>query len=137
MKKLILTALLFCFAGATYSQYGEKIRMEKLLATDTTSVGQKIIYPNFTNPEISYYRITLPKGCSTGWHQHSFPVFAYIEQGTLTVEFENKGVKTFSKGDAFAEVIDLPHNGYNSGNEDVVLLAIFMGEKGKSLSTHK
>jgi hypothetical protein len=34
-------------------------------------------------------------------------------------------------------VINVYHNGKNDGNEDVVLIAFYMGEKGKPLSVKK
>jgi hypothetical protein len=33
-------------------------------------------------------------------------------------------------------VLNTLHNGVNNGKEDVILIAFFMGEKGKPLSEH-
>ena len=136
MKKILL---IFVFIGACLSvnaQYNTGIKMEPLLKTDTTSIGQKIQYPVFDNAEVSIYRITIPQGTSTGWHFHTFPVFAYIEKGTLTVEVKESKTLTFIKGQSFSEVINVLHNGTNHGTGDVVLFAVFLGEKGKPLSEH-
>ena len=118
------------------AQYNSGVRMEPILKTDTTSIGQKIQYPTFANAEVSIYRITIPSGTSTGWHYHTFPVFAYVEKGTLTVEVKEQKTLTFTQGQSFSEVINVLHNGINHGTEDVVLFAVFMGEKGKPLSVH-
>lgn len=106
------------------------------MKTDTTSIGQKIVYPTFANDEVSIVKVTLPPGKSTGWHKHFFPVFAYVLKGTLTVEVENKKTLQFPVNSSFSEVINTLHNGVNNGSEDVVLIAFFMGEKDKPLSVH-
>ena len=100
-------------------------------------IGQQIVYPSFLNDEVTIARVTIPPGKSTGWHKHKFPVFAYVMQGTLTVEVENHRLLQFAKNSSFSEVVDTFHNGVNKGNEDLVLLAFYMGEKGSSLSVRK
>jgi quercetin dioxygenase-like cupin family protein len=82
-------------------------------------------------------KITFPPGSSTGWHKHDIPVFAYVLEGELTVELENGKIIQFKQGAAFAEVHDTWHNGKNNGTENLVLIAIYMGEKGKVLSKSK
>jgi quercetin dioxygenase-like cupin family protein len=57
-------------------------------------------------------------------------------QGTLTVEIKDKVTKNYPANSSFSEVINTLHNGKNDGNEDVILIAFFMGEKGKPLSEH-
>ena len=137
MKKNI-SVLLFLFACAiTSAQYSTGVRVEPILKTDTTSIGQHIVYPNFANSEVTIARVTIPPGNSTGWHKHSFPVFAYVLKGCLTVEVENKKNMQFTQNTAFAEVLNTYHNGTNQGKDTLVLIAIFMGEKGKGLSDHK
>ena len=136
MKK---TILLFAVIGVCFiatAQYNKGVILESVLKTDTTSIGQKIVYPQFANDEVSIVKVTIPPGKSTGWHKHNFPVFAYVLQGTLTVEFENRVSLHFTQNSSFSEVIDTIHNGINNGKEDVILIAFFMGEKGKPLSLH-
>jgi quercetin dioxygenase-like cupin family protein len=136
MRKLLI---IIAFAGAynfLFAQYNSGIKFESLLKTDTTSIGQKIQYPDFANAEVSLYRITIPAGTSTGWHLHTFPVFAYVEKGTLTIEIKGHKTLTITRGQSFSEVINVQHNGSNRGTEDVVLFAVFLGEKGKALSEH-
>jgi len=136
MRKYILFFALFCICYNASAQYNKGIVLEPVLKTDTTSIGQKIVYPNFANDEVSIVKVTIPPGKSTGWHKHTFPVFAYVLKGTLTVEIEGKKTVQFAENSSFSEVINTLHNGENRGNEDVVLIAFFMGEKGKPLSVH-
>ena len=136
MKKTILLLSVLCFCFIANAQYNKGVILEPVLKTDTTSIGQKIVYPQFANDEVSIVKVTIPPGKSTGWHKHNFPVFAYVLQGALTVEFENRKSLQFSENSSFSEVIDTLHNGINYGKEDVILIAFFMGEKGKPLSVH-
>jgi quercetin dioxygenase-like cupin family protein len=137
MKKvlLVISALLICIVAE--AQYSKSIRMEPVLKTDTTTIGQKIIYPQFKNDEVTIVKINIPPGESTGWHKHAFPVFAYILKGTLTIEVENNKSMRFSENTSFAEVMNTFHNGINKGDEAVVLIAFFMGGKGTELSIHR
>ncbi len=53
MKRIVVTiSLIFvCLIGK--SQYSKGIVIEPILKTDTTSIGQKIIYPHFKEDEIT------------------------------------------------------------------------------------
>lgn len=143
MRKHIFKTLLILVIGLVGypklagSEYNKEVKLDVLLKTDTTSIGQKIIYPNFEHDEVSVLKVTIPPGKSTGWHKHRFPVFGYILKGTLTIELENNKSLQFSENASFPEVINTYHNGKNLGNEDVVLIAFFMGEKGKPLSERR
>lgn len=136
MKKYILVSIFTFVLFSLQAQYSKTVIVEPVLITDTTSIGQKIIYPQFENNEVTISKVTIPPGQSTGWHKHLIPVYAYILQGTLTVEVKNKKPLVFSKDAAFAEMIDVFHNGVNLGTEDVVLIAFYLGEKRKALSVH-
>lgn len=136
MKKLFLFFIAILLCVTVKAQYNEGVQLKPLLKTDTTSIGQKIVYPSFANNEVSIVKVTIPPGASTGWHKHLFPVFGYMMKGTLTVETKNGKSNEFTAGEAFSEVIDTLHDGVNKGKEDVVLIAFFMGEKGKPLSVH-
>ena len=134
MKRITLTIIALCICFVLKAQYNNEIKVELLLKTDTTSIGQKIIYPNFQSDEVTIAKVTIPPGKSTGWHKHTIPVFAYVLTGNLTVEIENKQTKQFPENTTFSEVINTFHNGINNGKIDVVLIAFYMGEKGKPLS---
>ena len=135
MKKLTL----FCFLMVFYSssakdQYNNDLKIETILKTDTTSIGQKIKYPSSSQDEVTMLKITIPPGKTTGWHEHDIPVFAYVLKGTLTVEFENQKTLKFTENSSFSEVVHTAHRGINNEQGDLVLLAIYLGIKGKPLS---
>jgi quercetin dioxygenase-like cupin family protein len=134
MKSNLLFLILICFSINCSGQYNSDIKIEKVLVTDTTSMGQKILYPQFTDSEVTILKISIPPGATTGWHLHTIPVFAYILKGTLTVDFEDGRKLTFKAGNSIAEVINRSHKGTNNTEDDVELIAIYLGEKGKKLS---
>ena len=134
MKRRITTIIIALSCLVLNAQYNKSIKIEPVLKTDTTSLGQKIIYPQFNDNQVTILKITMPPGKSTGWHKHLIPVFAYVLEGTITVEFENKKSIVYLKNSTISESFNTYHNGVNRGNEDVVLLAFYMGEKGKPLS---
>jgi quercetin dioxygenase-like cupin family protein len=138
MRKYILaTVLLAIFSLTAKSQYSGGLVIEKLLQTDTTSIGQKIAYPKFNDPEITMSKITFHPGQSTGWHKHAFPVFAYVLKGTLTVELEDHRVIKFKENSTYAEVINTYHNGTNQEESDLVIIAIYLGGRDQKLSVPK
>jgi quercetin dioxygenase-like cupin family protein len=138
MRKYLLTSILLGLLSLSApSQYSSGIVIEKLLQTDTTSIGQKIAYPNFSDPEVTMSKITFPSGKSTGWHKHKFPVFAFVLKGTLTVELEDHRVIKFKENSTYAEVIDTYHNGTNQEKTDLVIMAIYLGGRDQKLSVPK
>ena len=137
MKRLILTGIILCIALSGKCQYNKGVIIEPLLKTDTTTIGQKIVYPAYADDEVTIMKVTIPPGKSTGWHKHEFPVFAYVIKGSLTVETETGEDLQFKENSSFAEVINVNHNGTNKGIDDVVLIAFYMGEKGRKLSIPK
>ncbi len=136
MKKIVLVLFSVLLGYCAFGQYDKGVIIEPLLKTDTTSIGQIIHYPTFSNDEVTICKVTILPGKSTGWHKHSFPVFAYILEGNLTIEIKDKKAVRFQQFSSFAEVVDTYHNGVNYGDKKVVLIAFFMGEKNKPLSVH-
>jgi len=138
MKQTILTLLFFisCYFVA-FPQYNKGIQVVQVLKTDTTSIGQKIIFPSSENDEVTISKVTIPSGDSTGWHKHDCPVYAYVLKGTLRVKLEDGTIKEYTENNCFAEVVKTLHNGFNSSKSEVVLIAFYLGEKGKALSVKK
>jgi quercetin dioxygenase-like cupin family protein len=57
--------------------------------------------------------ITMQPGEQTGWHQHDVPMFCYMLEGEITVDYGKSGTRTYRKGDALMEAIDVVHDGRN------------------------
>lgn len=101
-----------------------------VLSTGTTAIGETVRYPSGAPAQITAVEITLEPGQQTGWHTHPVPLFGYIVEGELTVDYGTNGQRTYSKGDGLVEAMNEAHNGRNSGTSPVKILAVFIGVEG-------
>ncbi len=101
-----------------------------VLSTGTTVTGEPIRYPSGAPARITAMEITLQPGQQTGWHTHPVPLFGYILEGELTVDYGPKGQRIYRKGDGLAEAMNEAHNGRNAGQNPVKILAVFVGMEG-------
>ena len=69
MKKTSFLILAFFVVFAVGAQYKNEIVIEQVLKTGTTTIGQKIVYPQVQNAEVTMSKIIIPAGKSTGWHK--------------------------------------------------------------------
>jgi quercetin dioxygenase-like cupin family protein len=103
--------------------------VETLLETDQTVLGQDFSYPA-GKAKITAVIVTLPPGTSLPKHLHPVPLFAYILQGELLVDYGSEGQLVYHKGDAFVEAFNWPHSGRNAGKGKVRILAVYSGAVG-------
>lgn len=101
-----------------------------LLSTSDTVVGQPIVYPSSAPAKVTSAIVTMLPGEETDWHKHEIPMFGYILEGEVTVDYGSKGTRVYRKGDAVMEAIDWPHNGRNTGTVPARILGVFMGADG-------
>lgn len=101
-----------------------------VLSTSTTVTDEPIRYPTQAPARISAVEITLAPGQQTGWHSHPVPLFGYILEGELTVDYGPLGQRVYRQGDGLAEAMNEAHNGRNNGASPVRILAVFMGADG-------
>jgi quercetin dioxygenase-like cupin family protein len=100
-----------------------------VLSTGTTVTGEPIKYPPGT-AHITAVELTFKPGQQTGWHIHPVPLFGYILEGELTVDYGAKGKRTYRKGEALMEAMNEAHNGRNTGRRPLKILVVFMGADG-------
>jgi quercetin dioxygenase-like cupin family protein len=101
-----------------------------LLSTGTNVVGETLRYPTTGPAHVTAAIIVLVPEARTILHKHGVPLFAYILEGELTVEYGEHGKRTYRQGQAFMEAMDVAHFGVNTGTQPVRLLAVYMGAKG-------
>lgn len=126
---LPLLLLLATPASAFAKDYAQAT-VETLAVTSTNYAGQPLVYPQSGTPEVTALIVHMPPGSSTGWHKHPVPVYAYMLEGELTVKTENGVVKKFVKGEPIIEVLNLMHNGTNTGKGTASLVVFYTGFKG-------
>lgn len=101
-----------------------------ILSAQTNVVGETIKYPTTGAARVTAAIVTVAPGEKTVLHRHGVPMFAYILEGELTVDYGSHGKKTFAKGQALMEAMDVPHFGTNTGTQPVRLLAVYLGADG-------
>ena len=58
------------------------------------------------------------------------PLFVYILEGEVTVDYGEKGVKVIKAGESMLEAMDWAHNGMNKTDKPLRILAVYMGAEG-------
>lgn len=122
---LIVAAIL---GGVYFSSATQQVTSQTILETNSTIIGQEIQFPS-GKAYVTSSIVTIPVGAETGLHIHEYPMYAFILEGEITVDYGEKGIKTYSKGDSFIEAINYEHNGKNTGNEPAKILVVLMTEK--------
>jgi quercetin dioxygenase-like cupin family protein len=102
-----------------------------VLSTGTTVTGEPIRYPTGAPAHVTAVELVLAPGQQTGWHKHPVPLFGYILEGELTVDYGPKGQRTYRKGDGLMEAMNEAHNGRNTGQEPLKILVVIMGADGE------
>jgi len=109
--------------------------LERLFTTGTTVAGETIRYPTTGPARVSAAIVTLAAGAKTIAHEHGVPMFAYILDGELTVDYGAHGKRVYRKGDALMEAMAVEHFGVNTGTLPVRILAVYMGAEGSAPDT--
>lgn len=107
--------------------YGSGVTTKILLKTQTDGAGTKLVYPAGAPAEVTTVLVEIAPGRQTNWHTHPVPCFAYMLEGEISVETDTGEKKTFRAGDAVAEVINVLHNGTNSGAKPARLVLFVVG----------
>lgn len=128
-----LIAVSVAFARTARQDYQ---RVDTLFSGSETVVGERLVYPEPGRAKLTSVIVTMLPGETTGWHTHGVPLFAYMLEGELEVDYGEKGVRTYRKGDAFLEAMATAHNGTNKGAVPVRVMAVFMGADGHENVIH-
>ena len=79
--------------------------------------------------------VEIPPGGREGRHTHPGAVVVYIQEGVLTFDYEGNPTMTYKAGDSFFIEAGKIHEGINKGASPVKVVATFVVEKGKPLTT--
>jgi len=110
------------------------VSVETLFSGSMTAIGQPLAYPA-GEAVVTSQLVTLPPGTATGWHLHAVPLYGYILEGELIVDYGEKGTHVYRAGDSLLEAVDWPHNGHNRGSVPVRILAVYIGAEGLADAT--
>ena len=126
---LALIALLPVASAPAEEAIATKTLVTPLIATSQTVIGQPFAYPSGT-AKVTAVIVTIPPGGETGWHEHAVPLFGYMLDGVLTVDYGDKGTRIYKAGDSLMEAMNWPHDGANKGDVPVRILAVYLGAEG-------
>lgn len=79
--------------------------------------------------------VEIPPGGREGRHTHPGSVIIYVQEGTLIFDNEGKPTATYNPGDSLYVEPDKIHEGRNTGNTPVKVIATFLVKKGVPLTT--
>ncbi len=133
---LPVVAMTLSLAGlASAQERPQGYPLVPLFSTGTNIVGETIRYPVTGAAKVTAAIVTVAAGAKTITHQHGVPMFAYILDGELSVDYGAHGKRLYRKGDAFMEAMKVEHFGDNVGAEPVRILVVYMGAEGSPPDT--
>lgn len=103
-----------------------------ILSTGKTVAGEDIKYPTTGPAHVTASIVTILPNAETILHQHGTPMFAYIQEGVVTVDYGAQGKRVYQPGDAFMEAMAVTHRGMNLGTVPVKILVVYMGAAGSN-----
>ena len=118
---ILIAPLTIAHAEGTYS------KVQPVLDTSKTVMGEILTLQDSSPLHIISTIVTIDPGEVTGWHKHGVPLYIYILSGEVTVDYGDKGVRTFGPGASYMEAMDYWHRGTNRGKVSVRILCVYMG----------
>ncbi|MBZ5661528.1 MAG: cupin domain-containing protein [Acidobacteriia bacterium] len=79
--------------------------------------------------------VDFPLGAREGRHTHPGSAIIYVQEGTLTLDYEGKPTATYKPGDSTYVEAGKIHEGRNAGNTPVKVLATFVLKKGVPMTS--
>ncbi|HEY7641155.1 MAG TPA: cupin domain-containing protein [Steroidobacteraceae bacterium] len=134
-RALIFVAALLPFAAHAIEP-SSTVKVTPLLKTTQTWNGAPLHYPE-GQAEVTGLMIEIAPGGETHWHEHPFPSFGVLLEGSLEVSLTDGRKKLLKPGEAIAEVIATAHNGRNVGTTPVKLIVFYAGAAGKPVTVQR
>ena len=106
-----------------------------VLAKSTQDWGGSILEQYVDGqPEVTVARVTIPAGMALPLHEHPFMTADVVLQGIIEVRTDSGKTHIARAGDAVVELVNQPHGGANIGDEDAVILVVYAGVEGQSVT---
>ena len=119
-------------AGAWVSHAQAQAAAEKpavkrtvLMRTDASVPGREFVMAT----------AELPPGSTEGRHTHPADLFAFVQEGTATLEVDGEPTRTLKPGDYFTIPQGKVHVGSNQSSSTCKIAVVLFAEKGKPLTT--
>ena len=118
-------ALLLLAGTALAAHAGDAIERKILQRHDLDVPGREAVMAE----------VHIPAGAREGRHTHAGTALAYVIEGEVSFEIEGAAPRTLKPGDSVVIEPGRVHEGINNGTVPVKLVATFVVEKGKPLTT--
>jgi quercetin dioxygenase-like cupin family protein len=124
---IVALAAVVAAAGihALKAQQAPSVKRNVLLKQDMTVPGREAVMA----------AVEIPPGATEGRHTHPAEVYAFVLEGTPTLAVEGQPTRVLKPGDVFTIAPGQIHEGSNKTTSPVKLVAVFVAEKGKPLTT--
>ena len=132
MKRLLFSVVLACAValGSAASALAQGYPLTGTQSFSKTIVGEDIVYPATGKAVITSAIVVMAPGERTILHRHGVPLFAYMLEGELTVDYGSHGTRIYRQGESFVEAMGVSHFGRNTGAGQVRILAVYVGAEG-------
>ena len=117
--------------AAVATDYAAAVKVTRLLKTTADAAGRPLAYPKAEDgqAEVTALMVEIAPGGQTGWHKHPIGCIGYLIEGELEVTLADGRVHRLKAGEALCEVVDLEHNGKNTGAAPAKLVMFVLGTK--------
>jgi quercetin dioxygenase-like cupin family protein len=132
MKTLISLVVVALCAASTPRHYSMSAQAPAPAVVRTVLLQHDLAIPGYSTALVS---VEIPVGGREGRHTHPGLLIAHVESGAVTLDYEGNPTTTYKAGDSFVVEAGKIHEGINNGTVPVKLLATFVVEKGKPLTT--
>ena len=85
--------------------------------------------------EIVLVEGTLPVGGREGLHTHPGTLVGYVKEGEITLTHEDREPTAYAAGESFEVEPDKIHEGINTGNTPLTVVATFVVRTDKPMTT--
>jgi quercetin dioxygenase-like cupin family protein len=122
---LVLGLAALSVTGIAASAQQPTVQRKVLLTQDLPIPGYQVVMA----------AVEIPAGGREGRHTHPGALVAHVQEGTLTLDVEGKPTETYKAGDTLFMEAGRIHEGINKGGSPVKIIATFVVEKGKPLTS--
>ena len=130
LRVVFLFSVLCSMAGQAFADG----HVKRIISTSETALGNKIVYPE-GEAKVTAFEFTVPVGAPVAPHTHSFPVLLIIQQGEVTLDYEDGKSRVYRPGDAFIEDVGVVHSSINTGDVPIKALVVAIGVEGQKIMT--
>jgi quercetin dioxygenase-like cupin family protein len=123
MKRFLVFALMV--AGAVIAQSPPQVVRTVVTRADGAAPGKEEVI----------VRVEFPTGATTGKHTHFGEECSYVTDGEGELNIAGQPPRKLKVGDAFVVPSGAVHEAHNTGSQPLKLVAVFVVEKGKPLTT--